>query len=101
MKTFTAGDINRAEQEMIYPGGKGINVSLVLGNLHIPSKMLGFIAGFTGREIERLAKANGGDTDSSSSMKAARASTSKSAPMTKRLSTAWDRIFRKKNCRPC
>lgn len=63
MKTFTAGDINRAEQEMIYPGGKGINVSLVLGNLHIPSKMLGFIAGFTGREIERLAKANGGDTD--------------------------------------
>ena len=51
MKNFTAGDINRAEQEMIYPGGKGINVSLVLGNLHIPSKMLGFIAGFTGREI--------------------------------------------------
>ena len=36
MKTFTAGDINRAEQEMIYPGGKGINVSLVLGNLHRP-----------------------------------------------------------------
>lgn len=63
MKTFTAGDINRAEREMIYPGGKGINVSLVLGNLHIPSKMLGFIAGFTGREIERLAKINGGDTD--------------------------------------
>ena len=63
MKTFTAGDINRAEQEMIYPGGKGINVSLVLGNLHIPSKMLGFVAGFTGREIERLAKINGGDTD--------------------------------------
>ena len=63
MKKFTAGDINRAEQEMIYPGGKGINVSLVLGNLHIPSKMLGFVAGFTGKEIERLAKANGGDTD--------------------------------------
>ena len=63
MKTFTAGDINRAEQEIIYPGGKGINVSLVLGNLHIPSKMLGFVAGFTGREIERLAKINGGDTD--------------------------------------
>ena len=58
MKKFTAGDINRAEQEMIYPGGKGINVSLVLGNLHIPSKMLGFVAGFTGKEIERLAKAN-------------------------------------------
>lgn len=63
MQQFTAGDINRAEREMIYPGGKGINVSLVLGNLKIPSKMLGFIAGFTGSEIERLAKKNGGDCD--------------------------------------
>lgn len=63
MQQFTAGDINRAEKERIYPGGKGINVSLVLGNLHIPSKMLGFIAGFTGKEIERLAKKNGGDCD--------------------------------------
>ena len=32
MKTFTAGDINRAEQEMIYPGG-GI---IVLGTTLIP-----------------------------------------------------------------
>lgn len=63
MKEFKAGDINRAEKEMIYPGGKGINVALVLGNLHIPVKMLGFIAGFTGREIERLAVACGSDCD--------------------------------------
>lgn len=63
MKAFKAGDINRAEKEMIYPGGKGINVALVLGNLHIPAKMLGFIAGFTGREIERLAMACGSDCD--------------------------------------
>ena len=54
MKKFAAGAINRAEKETIYPGGKGINVALVLGNLHIPARMLGFMAGFTGQEIERL-----------------------------------------------
>lgn len=59
MKKILIGDINRAEQEMIYPGGKGINVSMVLGNLHIDTKALGFIAGFTGREIERLSRENG------------------------------------------
>lgn len=63
MKEFKAGDINRAEAETIYPGGKGVNVALVLGNLHIPAKMLGFIAGFTGREIERLALECGSDCD--------------------------------------
>lgn len=63
MHDFAAGAINRAEQERIYPGGKGINVSLVLGHLGIPSRMLGFVAGFTGREIERLAQADGGDCD--------------------------------------
>lgn len=63
MKTFTAGAINRAESEQVYPGGKGINVSLVLGHLGMPTKMLGFVAGFTGQEIERLAKEHGGDCD--------------------------------------
>ena len=48
------GEINRTAAEAIYPGGKGINVSLVLKQLGLPSCMLGFIAGFTGREIERL-----------------------------------------------
>lgn len=63
MKKFAAGAINRAEKETIYPGGKGINVALVLGNLHIPARMLGFMAGFTGQEIERLCEKNGGDCD--------------------------------------
>lgn len=63
MKKFIAGDINRAEKEMIYPGGKGINVALVLENLHIPAKALGFVAGFTGREIERLSRKHGVDCD--------------------------------------
>ena len=61
MDHFAAGTINRAEQVHIYPGGKGINVALVLGSLHMPARMLGFTAGFTGREIERLCRVHGGD----------------------------------------
>ncbi|HCJ90846.1 MAG TPA: 1-phosphofructokinase, partial [Acidaminococcaceae bacterium] len=34
---------------------------LVLGSLHMPARMLGFTAGFTGREIERLCRVHGGD----------------------------------------
>lgn len=63
MDEFRSGAINRAEKETIYPGGKGINVALVLGNLHVPARMLGFMAGFTGQEIERLCIKNGGDCD--------------------------------------
>ena len=45
------GMVNRTVQEDIYYGGKGINVSIVLNNLGLQSTALGFIAGFTGREI--------------------------------------------------
>lgn len=48
------GSINRTKKEIINPGGKGINVSLVLRNLGYPSTALGFMAGFTGKEIIRL-----------------------------------------------
>ena len=51
---FVVGEINRTRAESIYPGGKGINVSLVLQNLGLPSVALGFTAGFSGAEIERL-----------------------------------------------
>lgn len=57
------GKINRSKKENIYPGGKGINISIVLNNLHIPNKALGFIAGFTGLEIESALKKIGCDTD--------------------------------------
>lgn len=56
-------DINRSNKEATYPGGKGINVSLVLNTLHVPNKALGFIAGFTGSEIERVLKRLGTNTD--------------------------------------
>lgn len=51
---FRLGLTNRTTKEIIYPGGKGINVSLVLRNLGIKSTALGFYAGFTGDEILRL-----------------------------------------------
>lgn len=50
---FQLGSVNRASKEYILPGGKGINVSVVLNNLGIDNIALGFIAGFTGDEIKR------------------------------------------------
>ena len=41
-----------SETEEILCGGKGINVSVVLKNLGMDSVALGFIAGFTGNEID-------------------------------------------------
>lgn len=48
------GAVNRTNHEIMNPGGKGINVSLVLHNLGYDSTALGFSAGFTGLEIVRL-----------------------------------------------
>ena len=60
---FKAGAVNRSYGERIFPGGKGINVSIVLQNLGIKNKALGFTAGFTGCEIERMLNQKGVDTD--------------------------------------
>ncbi len=51
---FVLGQTNRTTKEIIYPGGKGINVSIVLRNLGLDTTALGFLAGFTGNEIKRL-----------------------------------------------
>lgn len=50
---FQLGMTNRTTSEYILPGGKGINVSIVLKNLGLASTALGFAAGFTGQEIVR------------------------------------------------
>lgn len=63
VKDFKAGQINRTYFEEIQPGGKGINVSIVLKNLGHHSTALGFMAGFTGREIEEELKKFGIGTD--------------------------------------
>ena len=51
---FTLGKVNRTTDELMFPGGKGINVSMVLKNLGYDSVALGFMAGFTGNEIIRM-----------------------------------------------
>lgn len=60
---FTQGKVNRTTKELVYPGGKGINVSLVLKNLGMESTALGFTAGFTGTEIEQALQRWGCYTD--------------------------------------
>lgn len=53
MDGFEMGRTNRTTGEQMLPGGKGINVSIVLGNLGIENTALGFTAGFMGEQIER------------------------------------------------
>ena len=62
-KEMQVGQVNRSESEEIYFGGKGINVSFVLHELGIPSKALGFVAGFTGAALENGVQASGIETD--------------------------------------
>lgn len=53
---FQMGMTNRTTDELILPGGKGINVSTVLSGMGIENTALGFTAGFTGKEIMRRVK---------------------------------------------
>ena len=57
------GVINRTSYEQLLPGGKGINVSIVLGNLGHASRALGFTAGVTGVALEALLAEAGVDAD--------------------------------------
>ena len=63
VENFKIGKINRTKTEKILPGGKGLNVSTVLKNLGIESTALGFIAGFTGKELKRNIEEKGIKTD--------------------------------------
>lgn len=63
VKDFKTGATNRTSYEEIYPGGKGINVSIVLNNLGVNNMALGYVAGFTGREIETRVNEFGCKTD--------------------------------------
>lgn len=56
VEDFQLGRTNRTSEETILAGGKGINVSIVLRNLGYESTALGFVAGFTGEEIQRRVK---------------------------------------------
>lgn len=61
--SFTINSLNRSEQELVYAGGKGINVSIVLKNLGIENTALGYIAGFTGEEIKKQVEDHGVNCD--------------------------------------
>lgn len=63
VKDFFVGTINKTYYENILPGGKGINVSIVLSNLGHENTALGYTAGFTGKEIEQRMKVYGCTTD--------------------------------------
>lgn len=54
LDNIVLSETNRSTYEQIIVGGKGLNVSTVLANLHMENTALGFVAGFTGKEIERI-----------------------------------------------
>ncbi|HIZ16669.1 MAG TPA: 1-phosphofructokinase [Firmicutes bacterium] len=63
LDSLKIGEVNRSVGEEIYVGGKGINVSIVLNELGVKSRALGFCAGFTGAAIEKGIKSMGIETD--------------------------------------
>ncbi len=63
VENFKIGEINRTKTETILPGGKGLNVSIVLKNLEIENTALGFVAGFTGKELIHKMESQGVQTD--------------------------------------
>lgn len=54
VENFEIGKINRTKTENILAGGKGLNVSIILKRLGIDNIAFSFIAGFTGKELERI-----------------------------------------------
>lgn len=60
---FTKGKVNRTTEELMIPGGKGINVSLVLTNLGVENTALGFVSGFTGEQLMKMLAGKGIHTD--------------------------------------
>ena len=48
---LTTVNINRVNEEHVYPGGKGINVTRILKSLDNDNIALGFVSGFTGDYI--------------------------------------------------
>ena len=63
VKDFRTGIVNRTTDEIIFPGGKGINVSMVLKNLGYDNTAMGFMAGFTGEAICSMLQKKGVTTD--------------------------------------
>ena len=63
LKELVTNEINTSESEYILPGGKGINVSIILKRLDVESVTLGFISEFTGKEIQKFVEKEKIQTD--------------------------------------
>lgn len=57
--TFNFGKTNRTRNEYFVPGGKGLNISILLSRLGDDTCALGFLGGFTGKQLEKLLNAEG------------------------------------------
>ncbi|MCI8385000.1 MAG: 1-phosphofructokinase family hexose kinase [Acutalibacter sp.] len=53
------GEVNRYGEPRFLPGGKGVNVSLLLHSLGEDTLAMGIAAGFTGRELENMLRQAG------------------------------------------
>ena len=60
---LAVGQINRSKKEEMFPGGKGLNVSVILSRLGIPNTAWAFAAGKTGRLLEELTEDQGCSCD--------------------------------------
>lgn len=56
------GALNRTQKEAKIPGGKGINVSLLLRSMDVDSIATGFVGGFTGQYVKDSLEAKGVST---------------------------------------
>lgn len=54
LSELNMNQVNRTRAERILPGGKGINVSIVLHNLGVDNKAICFTSGFTGDALKTL-----------------------------------------------
>ncbi len=59
VQALRPGAVARAASEAVRFGGKGVNVSLVLRALGVPSTAMGFAAGFTGEALTAFLEAQG------------------------------------------
>ena len=57
------GEVNRTTGEELLYGGKGINVSVILSRLGVPTVALGFVGGFTGDALVEMVRSAGVDSD--------------------------------------
>ena len=61
--SFNIGAVSRAQREIIFPGGKGINVAIVLERLGFQCTAMGFCAGYTGQMLMSMLKGYISNTD--------------------------------------